>query len=851
MNRAAVVYLVSIGICAAGLWAVLELGGGRRAPVDLNGEWSLSAIEPTPNNGAPRRQVTIEQSGRFVRLSFDGGPYENYRLTPAVGHADAAELHGPNGILLVTKDSRTDELQIVWQSTQFPSGHARLLAKRASAELKGTPEKILQRVARGPGQHLILILLIEIAVILALSQVMGRLFVYLQQPKVMGEMVAGIMLGPSLFGWWLPETSHWLFPAEAIGYLNILSQIGVIFFLFLVGLELNPSLLRNRGHAAVVISHVSIIAPFLFGGVLAIYLYPIVFQDSPVMRFSSVALFMGAAMSVTAFPVLARILTERNLHKTPVGAIAITCAAVDDVTAWCLLAFVVGFARAQGLSPALLTAGLSVVYVLLMFVVVRPLLVRMQRVHERQGTLSRGIVGLVFLLVLASAGATEAIGIHALFGAFLMGAIMPKSVRFVRGLNEKIEDFTVIVLLPIFFAYTGLKTHIGLLNTGELWFLTGLIILVACAGKFGGSTLAARACRLGWRESSAIGILMNTRGLMELVILNIGRELGVISNAVFAMMILMALVTTFLTSPVLHWVYPDRLLRRAVEPEPAAEGWFSVLLPISLPRSVPPLLRLADVLTGPDNARRRVIGLHLREAEEHEAYRAADNGSIEELSEPLKTFVDEAQKEGIPAEPLSFVTREPALDIAHVAQERGVQIVLMGFHNPVIGQAVLGGTVHRVLQNAATDVGIFVDRGMHTRPRTILVPYLGSPHDRLALELAARMARHSGAAVTVLHVIPPGRNENGAEGQRLGAESATQRVFADPTQPAPVTFKVVEHSDPISAVLEYAKPFDLVVVGIAEKWGLTSHLFGWHAERIARDCPSPLLIVRKHAAPAL
>ncbi len=847
MNRAAVVYLTSIGICAAGLWAVLEFGAGRRAPIDLNGDWSLTWLEPSKEAPTAQRMM-IEQSGRFVRLSFDGGPFDDYRLTPAQGKDAAAELTGPKGVLRTTKDAETDELEIDWQSSLFNSGHGRLLAKRAIAEPQTAHKTTSAKASRGPSQHLILVLLGEIALILALSQVMGRLFVYLQQPKVMGEMVAGIMLGPSLLGWLFPDAAHLLFPTEAVGYLNILSQIGVIFFLFLVGLELDPKLIRNRGQAAVVVSHVSIVAPFLLGGALALYLYPLVFNDTPRMRFSSVALFMGAAMSVTAFPVLARILTERNLHKTSVGAIAITCAAVDDISAWCILAFVVGFAQAEGLGPGLWTGALAAAYVAVMFFVVRPLLGRLQGLYARQGRLGRGTTALILLLVLASACATEAIGIHALFGAFLMGAFMPKGTRFVREVNGKIEDFTVLLLLPIFFAYMGLRTQIGLLNSGELWMLTGLIVLTACAGKFGGSTLAARACGMNWRESSAIGILMNTRGLMQLVILSVGRELGVISDAVFVMMVLMALVTTFLTSPVLHWVYPDRLLHRAAEPEPMAEGGFSVLLPVSLPRSVPPLVRLADVLTGPDNTRRRIIGLYLREAVEHEAYRTAANGAKEELFEPLKVLVDQAREEDIPAEPISFVTRDPAMDIARVAKEWGVQIVLMGFHNPVIGQAVLGGTVHRVLQHTPTNVGIFVDRGMHTKPKSILVPYLGSPHDRLALELAARMARHSGAAVTVLHIIPPGRDKDGASGEKLGAESATQRVFADPTQPAPVTFKVVEHADPISAVLEYATPFDLVVIGIAEKWGLTSHLFGWHAERIARDCPSPLLIVRKYSS---
>src|SRR4051794_38111646 len=404
---------------------------------------------------------------------------------------------------------------------------------------------------------LILALLLQVLLILALSRVMGVIFRFFRQPQVMGEMIAGIMLGPSLFGWLAPNLWAYVFRPDTIAgsgiatdptnYLNILSQIGVIFFLFLVGLELDPKLLKNRGHQAVVVSHVSIIAPFLLGAALTLVLYKHLFNAAPHMTFTSVALFMGAAMSITAFPVLARILTERNLHKTRVGAIAITCAAVDDVTAWCMLAFVVAVARAdpqKGLTPALWTAGLSAAYVLLMFFVIRPFLARLQAVYDWQGRLSQNVFALIVLLTLASAYATERIGIHALFGAFLMGTVMPKGTGFVRTVSGKMEDYIVVFLLPIFFAYTGLRTQIGLLNNGELWGYTLLIIAVACAGKWGGSTLAGRAVGLGWREAGTIGILMNTRGLMELVILIVGRDLGVITPAVFAMMVLMALVTT-------------------------------------------------------------------------------------------------------------------------------------------------------------------------------------------------------------------------------------------------------------------------------------------------------------------
>jgi Kef-type K+ transport system membrane component KefB len=699
---------------------------------------------------------------------------------------------------------------------------------------------------------LILILLAQIGLILALSRVMGALFSRLRQPQVMGEMVAGIMLGPSLFGLLFPEASEALFPPGSVRYLHVLSQVGVIFFLFLIGLELDPKLIRNRGHAAVVISHVSIIAPFLLGAALALYLYPLVFTATPEMHFTSVALFMGAAMSITAFPVLARILTERNLHRTKVGAVTITCAAVDDVTAWCMLAFVVGTARATGMQSAMMTAGLSLAYVLVMFFLIRPFLRRLELVYERQGRLSQNVVAVIFLLVLASAYTTEAIGIHALFGAFLMGAIMPKGSKFVRHLSEKLEDYTVVFLLPIFFAYTGLRTRINLINNGELLMLTALIIFVACLGKFGGSMLAARSCGLSWRESSAIGILMNTRGLMELVILNIGRELGVITDAVFAMMVIMALVTTALTTPILNLVYPDRLLTAEVGGvTDRIRRAFSVLIPISDPASGSRLLRMASILGGPRKDERQILALHLRRPTEHEAYRAGLDETAAAKDAAFEPMLEQAKADGIEVEPISFVSREVADDIAGVAQTRHVSLVLMGFHRPVIGRAILGGTVHRVLTTTPADVAIFVDRNLE-QVKTILVPYMGSAHDRLALELAARAAQSTGASITVLHVVPPRRGTGTAA---LGARADVERIFREGEQKSAVHFRVVEDHSPVRAVLAEARHADLTVVGVSEQWGLESQLFGWRPQRIAQDSSNSLLLVRKYgqivASPAV
>jgi Kef-type K+ transport system membrane component KefB len=406
----------------------------------------------------------------------------------------------------------------------------------------------------------LLLLLVQIAVVLVAARLVGLLFRRIHQPQVVGEMVAGILLGPSLLGWALPEISARLFPVASLGFLNSISQVGLLIFMFLVGLELDPRLLRGKSHTAVVTSHASIVAPFFLGALLSLLLYPRLSDDS--VTFTGFALFMGAAMSVTAFPVLARILTERGLTKTRVGTVAIACAAVDDVTAWCILAGVVAVVRSSsGALPLWVTLGGSAAFVAVMIGLVRPVLARAEGAFHRRGKLSQDLLGVLLLLGLASAWVTEYLGIHALFGAFLAGAIMPKGERFVHALTEKLEDLTVVLLLPLFFAFTGLRTSFGLVEGAEMWGYAALIILVAVAGKWGGSTLAARFTGMTWRESGAVGVLMNTRGLMELVILNIGLDIGVISPALFAMMVLMALVTTFMTSPLLEWIYPARMIR--------------------------------------------------------------------------------------------------------------------------------------------------------------------------------------------------------------------------------------------------------------------------------------------------
>ena len=394
------------------------------------------------------------------------------------------------------------------------------------------------------------ILLLQVIVIVIAARALGALFLKFGQPSVIGEMVAGILLGPSLLGLAAPDLQAFLFPAPSMGALRLLSQIGVILFMFVVGIELDVQHLRKKAHAAVVVSHASIIVPFFLGTASALVLYPSLAPAG--VPFSAFALFIGVAMSITAFPVLARILEERRLSGTHLGATAIACAAVDDVTAWCLLAVVVAIIRANGLAGSLLTIGLTLLFIALMLFGVKPLAARLVggRGAGRNG--SAGLLAGIFSFIFVSALTTELIGIHALFGAFLAGVCMPPDSGLRQFLRERLETFSSVLLLPLFFAFTGLRTQIGLLADWQGWLMCAGIVAVAIAGKLGGSMMAARFTGMGWGQSFDLGVLMNTRGLIELIALNLGYDLGILSPRIFTMLVLMALVTTLMTGPLLH-----------------------------------------------------------------------------------------------------------------------------------------------------------------------------------------------------------------------------------------------------------------------------------------------------------
>jgi Kef-type K+ transport system membrane component KefB len=409
-------------------------------------------------------------------------------------------------------------------------------------------------------------LLLALAAVVITGRVLGRLFRFIGQPPVIGEVVAGIALGPSLLGAVSPEAYAFLLPPAVAPSLGLLSQLGVALYMFLIGVELDTDVLRGQLRATIAIAQSSIVVPFLLGAALAVVVAPeLAPANVPFMHF---VLFMGVAMAITAFPVLARILADTGLMRTDLGRLALTCAAVGDVTAWCLLAFIVGVVQSRqgsALLPSLLTVG----YIALMFAVVRPVVVRWCRRLDAHA-IDRDVIAAVIVLALVSALITEWIGIHAIFGAFLMGAVIPHDSRLARALEDRIENLVTILLLPAFFAFAGMRTEIGLIANAPGWLTCAAIIGLATFGKFGGTFAAARLAGHEWRTATSLGVLMNTRGLMELIVLNVGLDLGVITPTLFTMMVVMAIVTTMATTPLLGVLVPEATLRRAsISPQPS------------------------------------------------------------------------------------------------------------------------------------------------------------------------------------------------------------------------------------------------------------------------------------------
>jgi len=621
--------------------------------------------------------------------------------------------------------------------------------------------------------HPTALILAQVVVIILVSRIFGFIFSKIHQPTVIGEIIAGIALGPSFLGLLFPQFSLALFPVNSLGNLSLLSQVGLILFMFMVGMELDIKVLRNKVKDAVVVSNAGILIPFTLGICLAYFIYG---HFAPAgVPFLSFGLFLGMAMSITAFPVLARIVQERGIHRTRLGALVITCAAVDDISAWCMLAAIIAIAKAGSFLSSLYTILLAVGYIILMLNVIKPFLRRLGELHTSLENLSKPIVAIFFLTLLISSYTTEIIGIHALFGAFLAGTIMPENPKFRNIFIQKIEDIALVLLLPLFFVYTGLRTQIGLLNDIYLWEITGLIIIVAITGKFAGSALASRIMGQNWRDSLTIGALMNTRGLMELVVLNIGYDLGILTPQVFSMMIIMALVTTFMTGPALDLI--ARIFRQknnTISEKINQLRKYRIILSFGNPEMGKSLLRLANSLVKKQKENTSITALHLcpnnslhhynMDEYEHESFapviqeseflnqkittlfKASDNldADISEISNKgdfdlLLIGIGQSIFEG------SLLGRILGYTTRIVNPDRLIQKV--SGKEKLFGNSPFDDRTQNILLNSKLPVGIFVDKNTGSFNQIIMPFY--SDKDITLIEYIQRLIKNSEAQITV------------------------------------------------------------------------------------------------------
>ncbi|MDP2653118.1 MAG: cation:proton antiporter [Candidatus Omnitrophota bacterium] len=682
----------------------------------------------------------------------------------------------------------------------------------SAASEASSPAHLLSHLSRNL-HHPFAMLILQVLCIMAMAKIFGFLMVKIGQPTVIGEILAGIILGPSLLGSLFPGFSAFLFASESLPRLQALSQIGLVLFMFIVGMELNVTVLKEKAPSAVVISHTSIVTAFLFGAGLAYVLYPD--HAPPQVPFLHFALFMGIGMSIAAFAVLARIVREKNLNQTALGPVAITCAASDDITGWCLLALVIAIVSAGGVAGALATIALAAVYVAFMLFVVRPFLNRFSAIHDTEESVSKMVVAVIFGILLLSALLTETIGIYALFGSFIAGVIIPPQKAFRQILAEKIEDVSLVLLLPIFFVFTGLRTQVGLLNSPHLWGLCLLIIATAVTGKFLGSALAARFLGLKWRDSLILGALLNTRGLMELITLNIGYDLGILSPEIFTMMVLMALVTGCLTSPAISLI--DFLFKTKEQaPEQSMPG-FHALISFGSPRTGGRLLDLAHGLGLKNEKDSGITAIHISSNTDLSVIEAEQ--AEQEVFAPIR---EAAAELGMPLRVQFRLSDKVEEEIANSVEQGRFDMVLVGSSRPLFMDDKTGGRVRGLIESVDASVGVFIDKGAKKFQNLLMV--FGPEKDAFLLKYGPRFL--SGAKDVLLtclderKVLPP----QAAYQTLLNDEKFKERVL-----------RVETAADP----KQFFGRHDLVVISYAYWKGLRKKQDAW-----LKNTPSVLIISR-------
>lgn len=642
--------------------------------------------------------------------------------------------------------------------------------------------------------------LLALSVVIVATRVLGFAFRRLRQPLVVGEIVAGVVLGPSLLGWISPDAFAFLFPPAAISFLNAIARLGVILYMFLVGLEIDPLLLRRQSSATIALAQFGIVLPLILGVLVALPLYPQ--MSAAAVTPLHFYFFLGIVMAATAFPVLARILTDRRIHTTPIGAVALGSAALGDLTVWFLLAILLGLIEAEsagGLAAFTMIAG----FLLLLVLLVYPAMRRLSVVYGNRGRLTQGVMATVFVALLMSALVAQTIGLHALIGAFALGAVIPHDSGMARELTDRFEDPVVVLLLPAFFAITGLRTELAALSPAQ-WLLCGAIIVVAWAGKFGASALAARLWGMGWRDASVLGVLMNTRGLIELIVLDIGFGLAIISPSLFTILVVMTLVTTFATTPVIDLIVPraetegEAAPATTINPALGPVRRAAIVVAISNPEGAAHLLDVALAANRPGDPPPHVVAMARRPAEGVRSGLREMEQRVAPQPPALVAALDYVHERGSAVTSQAVWTDDPATDILRAAKEAQCEWIMLGAHQSVFGSDFRGGVVRSITDRAESipvRVAV-VTPAPRQRLDRIFVVVDHSPHGRAALDLGIRLVKRTRRSLHVILVpridVKPDlpllemvRSVGRAEGLRLHTDVLAERSAAQLARQAP------------------------------------------------------------------
>ncbi len=848
-----------------------------RAPVGIAGKYALS---PTSTcfggsftvNGSGSSYTVLAASHTLGRLTYT-------KKTSAVS-GDVACIKGGSVRLTATANDiylqnvKLIPLQVATPvpSSAKPPGQAlsalskpaakptlntlaKLVAKPALITPSGLPpagEQFTATKQRSSFTKLVAAFFLAVLIVLIVARLFGMVAVRVGQPRVMGEVIAGIALGPSLFGLVAPNLQAAIFATDILPAFGVAANLGLIFFMFLIGMEVDQKQLKGKAAPAAAISNASIALPMLLGIVAALPLYKLLGPD---IKFPAFALFMGVAMSITAFPVLARILTERRMLKSPVGSLTIGCAAIDDVSAWFLIALATTIAVSGSFGGVVRTICEAVAFVLVMALVVRRILARMATAFDEAGQIPSGWFAAIVVGVLLSAYLTEAIGIDVIFGGFIMGMVMPRHARLTEEVTRRVEDFVVTLLLPLFFVYTGLKTNIALLDRPELWLITAGLVVLAIVGKLAGAAIAARVCGFNSRAALVIGTLMNTRGLTELIVLNIALEVGAISSVLFAALVIMAVITTLMTGPLLKLLDPRNEYGTKLEDElagaaaiaarehpglPVAER--SILVASHTDAALERLIELAEPLarTAPQ---RELILTRLVEPPRGAGVRGGlqtENLQLERASQAIAQARERLAADGVLARGVALSSSRPGVDLAHVAEREPVDLVLTEGRRRLIGEGVPLGDVSVLLEQAECDVAVLIAR--ESAPVSLgpdsplLVPFGGAEHDWAALELGSWLASATGAPLKLL----------GAGGHTDEGKSVT-RILADASllvqQTTGIATEPLVMAGGRDGIVAAAAGAGLLVIGLSERWRREG--LGPTRSEIAKAAPAPVLFVRR------